>query len=156
MPARLHARHAPPALGTHHQHLLRRRRRGTGRRGRLRCEQVRRGGLSFAVAQEIARFGIKVTVVEPGFFRTDLLNPQSVEWSSGHIADYGPAGNVEAAWATYRGKQPNDPTALGEVLVQIANMEHPPRCSPQGATRSTRSPLWWRPAWRSSAARRSL
>src|SRR4051794_17422965 len=42
-------------------------------------------GLSLAVAQEVEPFGIEVTVVEPGFFRTDLLNPQSVEWSSRHI-----------------------------------------------------------------------
>jgi NAD(P)-dependent dehydrogenase (short-subunit alcohol dehydrogenase family) len=90
-------------------------------------------GLSLAVAQEIDRFGIKVTVVEPGFFRTDLLNPQSVEWSSGHIEDYGPAGNVEAAWAAYHGKQPNDPAALGEALVQIARMEHPPKVFAAGS-----------------------
>ena len=44
-------------------------------------------GLSLAVAQEVERFGIKVTVVEPGFFRTGLLNPSSVEWSSEHIED---------------------------------------------------------------------
>jgi NAD(P)-dependent dehydrogenase (short-subunit alcohol dehydrogenase family) len=36
-------------------------------------------GLSLAVAQEVERFGIKVTVVEPGFFRTGLLDPSSVE-----------------------------------------------------------------------------
>jgi NAD(P)-dependent dehydrogenase (short-subunit alcohol dehydrogenase family) len=90
-------------------------------------------GLSLAVAQEIERFGIKLTVVEPGFFRTDLLNPQSVEWSSGHIEDYGPAGNVAAAWAAYHGKQPNDPAALGEALVQIANMVHPPKVFAAGS-----------------------
>jgi NAD(P)-dependent dehydrogenase (short-subunit alcohol dehydrogenase family) len=84
-------------------------------------------GLSLAVAQEVKRFGIKVTVVEPGFFRTDLLNPRSVEWSSGHIADYGAPGHVEAAWAAYHGQQPDDPAALGEALVQIAEMEHPPK-----------------------------
>ena len=54
-------------------------------------------GLSLAVAQEVERFGIKVTVVEPGFFRTDLLNPQAVECSSEHIEHYGPAGNIAAA-----------------------------------------------------------
>jgi NAD(P)-dependent dehydrogenase (short-subunit alcohol dehydrogenase family) len=84
-------------------------------------------GLSLAVAQEVERFGIKVTVVEPGFFRTGLLDPRSVEWSTGHIDDYGPAGNVAAAWAVYDGQQPNDPAALGEALVQIAEMEHPPK-----------------------------
>jgi NAD(P)-dependent dehydrogenase (short-subunit alcohol dehydrogenase family) len=84
-------------------------------------------GLSLAVAQEVEPFGIKVTVVEPGFFRTGLLDPRSVEWGSGHIEDYGPAGNVAAAWAAYHGQQPDDPAALGEALVQIADMEHPPK-----------------------------
>ena len=84
-------------------------------------------GLSLAVGQEIERFGIKVTVVEPGFFRTGLLDPSSVEWSSEHIEDYGPAGNIAAAWSVYDGQQPNDPAALGKALVQIADMEHPPK-----------------------------
>jgi NAD(P)-dependent dehydrogenase (short-subunit alcohol dehydrogenase family) len=84
-------------------------------------------GLSLAVAHEVERFGIKVTVVEPGFFRTGLLDPSSVEWSSEHIEDYGPAGNIAAAWSVYDGQQPNDPAALGEALVQIADMEHPPK-----------------------------
>ena len=83
-------------------------------------------GLSLAVAKEVERFGIRITVVEPGFFRTGLLDPKSVEWSSEHIEDYGPAGNIAAAWSVYDGQQPNDPAALGEVLVQIARMEHPP------------------------------
>ena len=39
-------------------------------------------GLSLSVAQEVEPFGIKVTVVEPGFFRTGLLDPKSVEWGS--------------------------------------------------------------------------
>jgi NAD(P)-dependent dehydrogenase (short-subunit alcohol dehydrogenase family) len=90
-------------------------------------------GLSLAVAEEVGPFGIKVTVVEPGLFRTDLLSPQSVEWSSGHIEDYGPPGNIQAAWSGYHGQQPGDPAALGEALVQIANMEHPPKVFAAGS-----------------------
>jgi len=92
-------------------------------------------GLSLAVAQEVEPFGIKVTVVEPGFFRTGLLDPRSVEWSSGHIEDYGPAGNIAATWAAYHGQQPDDPAALGEALVQIADME-----PAQGVRRGERRP----------------
>ena len=90
-------------------------------------------GLSLAVAEEVKPFAIKVTVVEPGFFRTGLLDPRSVEWSSRHIEDYGPAGNVQAAWASYHGQQPDDPAALGEALVQIAEMAHPPKVFAAGA-----------------------
>ena len=45
-------------------------------------------GLSLAVAEEVERFGIKVTVVEPGFFRTDLLDGANVKWPSKRIDDY--------------------------------------------------------------------
>jgi NAD(P)-dependent dehydrogenase (short-subunit alcohol dehydrogenase family) len=83
-------------------------------------------GLSLSVAQEIEPFGIRVTVVEPGFFRTGLLDPKSVEWSSAHIADYGPAGKVAATWEVYNGQQPGNPASLGEVLIRIADMENPP------------------------------
>ena len=54
-------------------------------------------GLSLAISKEVERFGIRITVVEPGFFRTSLLDPKSVEWSSKHIEDYGPAGNIAQA-----------------------------------------------------------
>jgi NAD(P)-dependent dehydrogenase (short-subunit alcohol dehydrogenase family) len=84
-------------------------------------------GLSLSVAQEVERFGIKFTVVEPGFFRTGLLDPKSVEWSSGHIADYGAAGSIEDAWSPYNGNQTNDPARLGQALVQLAAMDDPPK-----------------------------
>ena len=83
-------------------------------------------GLSLAVAKEVEQFGIRITLVEPGFFRTSLLDPKSVEWSIEHIEDYGPAGNIATTWSVYDGQQPNDPAARGEALVQIAGMEHPP------------------------------
>jgi NAD(P)-dependent dehydrogenase (short-subunit alcohol dehydrogenase family) len=90
-------------------------------------------GLSLSVAPEVGPLGIKVTVVEPGFFRTNLLDPRSVEWSSGHIADYGAAGNAAATWGPYHGRQPDDPAKLGEALVQIADMDSPPQVFAAGA-----------------------
>lgn len=90
-------------------------------------------GLSLSVAQEVEKFGIKFTVVEPGFFRTGLLDPKSVEWSKGHIEDYGPSGNIEAAWSSYNGTQTNDPSKLGRALVQIAAMENPPKVFAAGS-----------------------
>jgi NAD(P)-dependent dehydrogenase (short-subunit alcohol dehydrogenase family) len=84
-------------------------------------------GLSLSVAQEIEPFGIKVTVVEPGFYRTGLLDPKSVEWSTGRIEDYGATSNPADMWGQYHGQQPNDPDKLGEALVEIAGMMNPPR-----------------------------
>ena len=85
-------------------------------------------GLSLAVVEEVEKFGIKITVVEPGFFRTDLLAESNVKWPSHRIDDY-TATEVSAhdMWSPYAGTQPGDPDKLGEVLVKLAGMENPPR-----------------------------
>ena len=57
-------------------------------------------GLSLSVAQEVERFGIKVTVVEPGFFRTDLLAPQSVVFGDLAVEGYDSPAAVKAQWQT--------------------------------------------------------
>ena len=90
-------------------------------------------GLSLAVANEVEQFGIKITVVEPGFFRTDLLAPQSVMWGKNTIADYATEGSTEAMWSPYHGKQQGDPVKLGEALVRIAGMENPPKLFAAGS-----------------------
>ena len=84
-------------------------------------------GLSLAVAEEVAQFGIDITVVEPGFFRTDLLAPSNVRWPSRSIDDYAAEGSPEAMWSPYDGAQPGDPAKLGEALVRLAGMEAPPK-----------------------------
>src|SRR3954447_21348785 len=84
-------------------------------------------GLSLSVAQEVERFGIKVTVVEPGFFRTDLLAPQSVVFGEVAIDGYDAPAAIKANWQTYNGTQSGDPAKLGKALVQLAAMESPPR-----------------------------
>ncbi|WP_394792188.1 SDR family oxidoreductase [Rhodoferax sp.] len=85
-------------------------------------------GLSLAVAEEVAKFGIHVTAVEPGFFRTKLLDEANVKWPSLRIEDY---AAVEVAaqqmWSPYAGTQPGDPEKLGEVLVKLTGMDAPPR-----------------------------
>jgi NAD(P)-dependent dehydrogenase (short-subunit alcohol dehydrogenase family) len=85
-------------------------------------------GLSLAVAEEVEKFGIKVTVVEPGFFRTDLLAASNVKWPSNRIDDYASAEvSAQEMWSPYAGKQPGDPEKLGQVLVKLTGMETPPR-----------------------------
>jgi NAD(P)-dependent dehydrogenase (short-subunit alcohol dehydrogenase family) len=85
-------------------------------------------GLSLAVAEEVEKFGIKITVVEPGFFRTDLLAATNVKWPSNRIDDYAATEvAAEEMWSPYAGTQPGDPEKLGQVLVTIAGMETPPR-----------------------------
>lgn len=84
-------------------------------------------GLSLSVATEVEKFGIKVTVVEPGFFRTELLDAQNVRWVGRVIEDYAAEGTAKDMWSPYDGTQPGDPAKLGDALVKIAAMERPPR-----------------------------
>jgi NAD(P)-dependent dehydrogenase (short-subunit alcohol dehydrogenase family) len=84
-------------------------------------------GLSLSVAQEVQPFGIKVTVVEPGFIRTDLLAPQSVVFGDLPVDGYADPHAIKAQWQSYNGKQTGDPAKVGKALVQLVSMELPPK-----------------------------
>ena len=90
-------------------------------------------GLSLSVATEVEKFGIKITAVEPGFFRTDLLDAHNVRWVSKAIEDYASEGTAEEMWSQYSGTQPNDPAKLGDALVKIAAMQNPPKVFAAGS-----------------------
>jgi len=84
-------------------------------------------GLSFAMGTEVEQFGIKVTVVEPGFFLTDLLHARNVKYADSTIADYAEEGPAEAMWSSYDGKQTGSPDKLGNALVKLTRMATPPK-----------------------------
>jgi NAD(P)-dependent dehydrogenase (short-subunit alcohol dehydrogenase family) len=84
-------------------------------------------GLTLSLAPEVEPFGIKLTIVEPGFFRTSLLSAKNVIYAKSSIADYAHEGSAESMWSGYDGKQPNDPDKLGEALVKLSRMTAPPR-----------------------------
>jgi NAD(P)-dependent dehydrogenase (short-subunit alcohol dehydrogenase family) len=84
-------------------------------------------GLSLSVAQEVERLGIKVTVIEPGFFRTDLLAPQSVVFGDVAVDGYDAPDAIKVQWQGYHQTQTGDPAKLGTAIVQLAAMESPPR-----------------------------
>jgi NAD(P)-dependent dehydrogenase (short-subunit alcohol dehydrogenase family) len=84
-------------------------------------------GLSASVAQEVEPFGINIVAVEPGFFRTDLLDVHNARYATSSIEDYAAEGMAEDRWSGYDGKQQGDPAKLGDVLVRIAAMDNPPR-----------------------------
>ncbi|RKH52440.1 SDR family NAD(P)-dependent oxidoreductase [Corallococcus sp. AB050B] len=84
-------------------------------------------GLSLSVAQEVERFGIKLTLVEPGFFRTDLLAPQSVVFGDIAVEGYDAPAAVRAQWQGYHHNQSGDPAKLGKALVRLAAMDTPPK-----------------------------
>ena len=89
--------------------------------------------LNLAVAQEVGQFGIAITLVEPGFFQTDLLDARNVRYAESAIDDYAAEGTAEAMWSPYDGKQTGDPDKLGEALVVLSKMSTPPRVFAAGA-----------------------
>jgi NAD(P)-dependent dehydrogenase (short-subunit alcohol dehydrogenase family) len=84
-------------------------------------------GFSESLAKEVAPFGMFVTIVEPGPFRTDFLTPESLRHGDNHIADYDDRrAELRAAYVDRGGLQPGDPAKLADALVQLANDPKPP------------------------------
>jgi NAD(P)-dependent dehydrogenase (short-subunit alcohol dehydrogenase family) len=80
-----------------------------------------------SLAPEIEPFGIRTMLVEPGFFRTDLLTPGSTTFAQPSIDDYAQrTKETVAAWSAMSGKQGDDPAKLARGLVQLAGLAHPP------------------------------
>ena len=74
-----------------------------------------------SLAPEVAPFGIRTMVVEPGFFRTDLLTPESTSYAEPSIEDYAErTKQTVAAWNGMNGLQGGDPAKLATALVQLA------------------------------------
>src|SRR4051812_36450687 len=81
-----------------------------------------------ALRVEIAPFGIHTTVVNPGFFRTELLSEQSTNYAMPSIPDYAERGAaLRAAWKSMHRQQAGDPAKLAQALLTIAAQEPPPR-----------------------------
>jgi NAD(P)-dependent dehydrogenase (short-subunit alcohol dehydrogenase family) len=86
-----------------------------------------------SLAPEIASFGIRTMLVEPGFFRTELLTDESTKWPEASITDYAETTReTVAAWKKMNGLQGGDPAKLAEALVQLASEAEPPVRWPAG------------------------
>jgi NAD(P)-dependent dehydrogenase (short-subunit alcohol dehydrogenase family) len=80
-----------------------------------------------ALTPEVAPFGIKTMLVEPGFFRTELLTPHSTQFAEPSIADYAErTKQTIEAWRGMDGKQGGDPAKLADALVELAALAEPP------------------------------
>ena len=77
---------------------------------------------------DVQPYGIHTTIVEPGFFRTELLiEGVSSIWPALSIDDYAErTTQTIAAWKSMNGQQGGDPTKLGAALVTIAGLDTPP------------------------------
>jgi NAD(P)-dependent dehydrogenase (short-subunit alcohol dehydrogenase family) len=84
-------------------------------------------GWTESLAPEVAPFGIRTMLVEPGFFRTELLTPESTSYAQPAIEDYiERTEQTVAAWSSMDGQQGGDPAKLAEALIQLVDSSEPP------------------------------
>jgi len=85
-------------------------------------------GWMASLQAEIAPFGIHTTVVNPGFFRSQLLSEESTTYATPSIVDYAERRDQQMAWwKAQGGRQPGDPAKLARALIKIAGETTPPR-----------------------------
>ncbi|MDR6607310.1 SDR family oxidoreductase [Pseudomonas synxantha] len=80
-----------------------------------------------SLAPEIEPFGIRTMLIEPGFFRTELLTADSTTFAPPSIDDYAQrTRETVTAWSGMDGKQGGDPAKLADAIVQLAGLDEPP------------------------------
>lgn len=80
-----------------------------------------------ALRPEVAAYGITATVVEPGFFRTELLESASTIWAELSIPDYAArTAQIIPSWEHMNGKQVGDPAKLAHALMTLLDSPEPP------------------------------
>lgn len=80
-----------------------------------------------SLASEVEQFGVKTMLIEPGFFRTDLLTANSTTFAEPVIEDYAEkTRETVKAWSDMSGKQGGDPAKLAVAIIQLAGSETPP------------------------------
>lgn len=81
-----------------------------------------------ALQAEVAPFGIQTMVVNPGFFRTELLTEESTNYAKPSIEDYKERNAQQYEfWKTQNGKQSGDPAKLAQALIKLAGQKELPR-----------------------------
>ena len=99
----------------------------TGRNTKAVAGAVREADRMESLRFEIEPFGIQTTIVEPGFFRTQLLTSESTTYADLSIDDYAErTAQTRPAWEAMSGKQTNDPAKLAKALVTVVDQEQPP------------------------------
>src|SRR4051812_25748704 len=82
-------------------------------------------GFSEVLAREVGPLGIKVTIIEPGGFRTDFAG-SSTKLSVGHPEYDSTVGATARFQRAYNGKQPGDPKKAAQAIVRLTHEQKPP------------------------------
>ncbi|MCX6951822.1 MAG: SDR family NAD(P)-dependent oxidoreductase [Verrucomicrobia bacterium] len=83
-------------------------------------------GASEALAAEVRPLGLKVTIVQPGPFRTEFVS-RSLERATGHVPDYDvSSGKFRRLLETMSGRQPGDPIKAADAIIDAVASENPP------------------------------
>jgi NAD(P)-dependent dehydrogenase (short-subunit alcohol dehydrogenase family) len=84
-------------------------------------------GLTEALAEEMNSFGIRTTLIYPGYFRTGFLSKESVKTPQTPIDAYSSARAIESAHLNeINGNQPNDPEKAAKLMIELSEMKNPP------------------------------
>ncbi|MCK8494075.1 oxidoreductase [Spirosoma sp. RP8] len=83
-------------------------------------------GLSEVLAQDVRAFGINVTVVAPGAFRTQFLSDESIVMAKNPIDAYEAVRSSHAYYLTLDGKQAGDPEKAASAMIEVASVPDPP------------------------------
>ncbi|MER5755946.1 SDR family oxidoreductase [Streptomyces sp. NPDC002088] len=76
---------------------------------------------------DVEPYGIRTTIVEPGFFRTELLVDASTSWAELSIDDYAErTRTTKAMWQSMNGQQAGDPSKLADALLKVIDLDTPP------------------------------
>jgi len=92
-------------------------------------------GISQGLAKELEPFGIGVTAIEPGLFRTGFTGKDSFVLAQNAIPDYENTrvGQMRKSTGAFHGTQPGDPSKLATVVVKLGHTENPPLHLPIGS-----------------------
>lgn len=83
-------------------------------------------GLSEVLAEDVKEFGVKVTVILPGGFRTNFLTADSLVQAKKKIAAYSAITAAQIAKKTQNGKQMGSPEKAADLFIELSKMENPP------------------------------
>ncbi|MEU8483681.1 SDR family oxidoreductase [Streptomyces sp. NPDC048641] len=80
-----------------------------------------------SLRHDVEPYGIRTTIVEPGFFRTELLVDSSTTWAELSLDDYAErTAETKKMWQSMNGQQAGDPAKLADALLKVIDLDEPP------------------------------